>query len=215
MKRVLPTSLRAFGCSAALASVCCTNALVSREARAVEPAGGKRHFIQATSHVGAAWLGGDVEDQYRTSGSYAGLGIGYSYASRGIDFGAAFDYLALPHPNLPRRVFTPAVTMRFHLPMSSSTEFGLGLRAGWSWLSRLSVRDDAGELRDHTFSGLHLGLMPHVSLWLSSLASLDLGIELLVAGGGDSVGNQAKATYVQRRAQLGAVGGFLRGNFGL
>lgn len=194
-------------------------ALVARPARAQEPTQDsgpprKQHLLQATVRGGAAWLGGDIDEHYSDSGLYGGFGLGYSLATRGVDLGAGFDFLTIRDPDHPRRAYVPTLSLRFHVPIGQRVEFGLGLRAGWSWVTMESVRDDDGKLRDHTFSGLHLGLLPHVRWWLAPRFSLDLGVELLLAGGGDSLGQDVRNTYLQRTAHIGVFGGFLRANFG-
>ncbi|RYZ03161.1 MAG: hypothetical protein EOO73_29060 [Myxococcales bacterium] len=176
----------------------------------------RRHLLQATVRGGGAWLGGDIDDHYARSGVYAGLGVGYSLATRGVDLGGGFDFLAVPDPEHPRRAYLPTLSLRFHVPLSDAVEFGLGLRAGWSWVTMADVRDDSGRRRDHTFSGVHLGLLPHARLWLAPRLALDLGAELLVAGGGDNLGSTGvRTTYLERSAHVGAFGAFARVNFGL
>jgi hypothetical protein len=174
----------------------------------------RSHLLQATLRGGGAWLGGDVDQHYDRSGFYGGFGVGYSLATRGVDLGAGFDFLAIPGAH-PRRAYIPTLALRFHLPLGESSEFGLGLRAGWSWVTMSNVVDDSGRRRDHTFSGLHLGLLPHVRWWLAPRLALDVGAELLVAGGGDSVGTDVRTTYLERSARIGTFGGFVRFGFGL
>jgi hypothetical protein len=210
----MPPRLLVF-CSALLGAL---TARASWAQQAAPPESGpthRRHLLQATVRGGGAWLGGDVDAQYGRSGAYGGLGVGYSLATRGVDFGAGFDFLAVPDRDHPRRVYVPTLALRFHLPISESVEFGLGLRAGWSWVTLADVRDDSGARKDHTFSGVHLGLVPHLRVWMSPRVAADVGAELLVAGGGDTVGNQVRATYLERSARVGALGAFLRVSFGL
>lgn len=175
----------------------------------------RRHLLQATVRGGAAWLGGDIDGHYDRSGAYTGLGVGYSLATRGVDLGAGFDFLAVPKSDHPRRAYVPTLALRFHAPITESVEFGLGLRAGWSWVTMANVADDSGNRRDHTFSGVHLGLLPHARIWLRSRLALDAGVEMLVAGGGDNSGSGVRTTYLERSARVGAFGAFLRVNFGL
>lgn len=175
----------------------------------------KRHLLQATARGGAASLGGDIDGHYDRSGFYGGFGVGYSLATRGVDLGAGFDFLAVPDSDHPRRAYVPALSLRFHVPLNHALEFGLELRAGWSWVTMKNVPDDSGKPRDHTFSGLHLGLLPHLRFWPSPRFALDVGGELLVAGGGDSMGPEVRTTYLERSARIGVFGGFVRGNFGL
>lgn len=175
----------------------------------------RRHLLQSTLRGGGASLGGDLDDRYDQSGAYAGLGVGYELTTRGVDLGAGFDVLAIPDRDHLRRAYIPTLSLRFHLPLTESLEFGLGLRAGWSWVTLANVEDDSGRRRDHTFSGLHLGLAPHLRQWLAPRLALDAGVELLVAGGGDSLGSDVRATYLERTARIGAFGGFLRMSFGL
>lgn len=195
--------------------------LTARPASAQEPAPidssptHRRHLVQATLRGGAAWLGGDIERHYDRNGLYTGLGIGYSLATRGVDLGGGFDFLAVPDADHPRRAYIPTLALRFHVPLTASLEFGLGLRAGWSWVTMSNVPDDSGNLRDHTFSGVHLGLLPHVRVWLAPRLALDLGAELLVAGGGDNLGSEIRTTHLERSARVGAFGAFARFNFGL
>jgi len=175
----------------------------------------RSHLLQATLRGGGAWLGGDVDQHYDRSGFYGGFGVGYSLATRGVDLGAGFDFLAIPGSEHPRRAYIPTLALRFHLPLGESSEFGLGLRAGWSWVTMSNVMDDSGRRHDHTFSGLHLGLLPHVRWWLAPRLALDVGAELLVAGGGDSVGTDVRTSYLERSARIGTFGGFVRFGFGL
>jgi hypothetical protein len=204
-------------CLAALAT---TTVLAARPAAAEpSPLDGPplraRHLLQVSFHGGGAWLGGDMDRRNPKGGGYGGLGLGYGLATRGVDLGASFDYLMVPDEQHPRRAYIPALSLRLHLPITESTEFGLGLRGGWSWLTMASVREDSGAVRDHTFSGLHLGLMPHLRFWLSRRLALDTGLELLVAGGGDSMAPEVRATYLERSARVSAFGGFARFSFGL
>jgi hypothetical protein len=172
-------------------------------------------LLQVSFHGGGAWLGGDIDGHYPKSGGYGGLGLGYGLATRGVDLGVSFDYLLVPDEQHPRRAYIPALSLRWHLPIAESTEFGLGLRGGWSWVTMARVREDSGAVRDHTFSGLHLGLMPHLRFWLGPRLALDTGLELLVAGGGDSMAPEVRATYLERSARVSAFGGFARFSFGL
>ncbi len=199
---------------AALASV-----LSAGQAWAAEPGDNgpprKRHLLNATTHGGGAWLGGDIDGHYPQGGAYAGFGLGYSLATRGVDFGVAFDYLAVPHREFPRHALIPALALRFHVPLTDTLEFGLELRGGWSWVTMRNVPDDSGKQRDHTFSGLHLGLLPHVRVQLAPRFALDIGGEALVAGGGDNMATGVRTTYLERSARVGAFGAFVRVNFGL
>lgn len=205
----------------ALAAFVFATALVARPACATEPSplDGQpkraRHLLQASFHGGAAWMGGDIDGHYPEAGGYGGVGLGYSLATRGVDLGVSFDYLMMPDEQHPRRAYIPALSLRLHLPITDSSEFGLGLRGGWSWVTMASVREDSGAASDHTFSGLHLGLMPHLRFWLSGRLALDTGLELLVAGGGDSMAPEVRATYLERSARVSAFGGFARFSFGL
>jgi hypothetical protein len=197
--------------------------LVAREATAVEASSAadsgppsRRHLLQATARGGAAWIGGDLDSRYPQTGPYWGAGVGYSLATRGVDFGVAFDYLAAPHSKFPRHALVPALSLRFHLPLTATTEFGLELRGGWSWVTLRNYLEDSGDERDHTFSGLHLGLAPHARLWTSPRFALDLGGELLLAGGGDSMTSAGvRSTQLERSARIATAGVFVRGSFGL
>lgn len=203
----------AFRSCAALASLFAAGTAQAQAQDSSPPERG--HLLQVTVHGGAAWLGGDSDGHYPQHGAYTGIGVGYSRATRGVDLGVAFDYLLVPDGNYPRHAIIPALTLRFHLPLSEQAEFGLGLRAGWSWVLMPHVADDSGRFYDHTFSGLHLGLAPHVRFWVVPRFALDIGGELLVAGGGDSISNDVKTSYLERSARISAFGGFVRANFGL
>jgi hypothetical protein len=176
----------------------------------------RRHLLQATARGGAAWLGGDLDRRYPETGPYVGAGVGYSLATRGVDFGVAFDYLAAPHSEFPRHALVPALSLRFHLPLAATTEFGLELRGGWSWVTLRNFPEEDGDQRDHTFSGLHLGIAPHARLWTSHRFALDFGAELLLAGGGDTMASAGvRSTQLERSARLATAGAFIRGSFGL